>query len=112
VAALLLDHGAKVDPRDPAGRTALMYASSGPFVETVELLLEHGADPLAVDQEEHFTPLMFAASEGQAEVVRVLLEHGSDPSMMDVDGDTALSFATQHGHAEVVDLLNEQQRSR
>jgi ankyrin repeat protein len=48
---------------------------------------------------------MTAAAEGQLEVVRHLLDHGADRSLEDTDGDTALTFARQNGHAEVVKLL-------
>ena len=57
------------------GRTALMYAASGPNPETVQLLLEKKADPNLVDQAEKFTALMFAAAEGQTRVVQILLKH-------------------------------------
>ncbi len=103
----LLEDGAPVDDRDGSGRTALMYAASGPYAESVQLLLEWKADLLAVDREEQFTPLMFAAAEGQAAVVRVLLDHGADRGIVDVDGDTALDFASRNGHQEVVRILSE-----
>ncbi len=107
IARVLLDHGARVDDRDGGGRTALMYAASGPYEETVRLLLEWKADPLAVDQEERFTALMFAAAEGHADVVQTLLRHGSDKDIVDVDGDKALDFAARNGHEEVVRLLSD-----
>src|SRR5262245_27766147 len=54
--AALLRHGARVDDRRLAGQdhdggraTALHYAAKAGFVKTVALLLEHGADPSAVD---------------------------------------------------------------
>lgn len=106
-ARLLLERGARVGDRDGAGRTALMYAASGPNDETVRILLEWKANPFAVDQEERFTPLMFAAEEGQADVVRTLLRHGADPALVDVDGDTALDFATRNRHQAVVRLLSD-----
>jgi ankyrin repeat protein len=82
-----------------------MYASSGPNHETVALLLARGATVNLRDTEERFTALMFAASEGQDKVVRLLLEHGADPSLVDADGDTALTFAKQNGHRAVVAIL-------
>lgn len=105
IVELLLDRGAKVDSRDILGRTALMYSASGPFPETVRILLEHGADPNISDKSENFTALMFAAAEGQAEVVRILLSHGASYEPTDDDGETALDFARNNGHTEVVQLL-------
>jgi len=101
----LVEAGAKVDARDVNGRTALMYASSGPFAETVELLLKKGAAVNLQGKLEGFTALMTAAAEGQSKVVQVLLGHAADPDLLDVDGDTAESFARQKGHAAVVELL-------
>jgi len=105
VVELLLESGAKVDPKDVNGRTALMYASSGPFKETVELLLKKDADVNVQGKLEGFTALMTAAAEGQLEVVRLLLENGADPNIVDKDGDTAESFASQKSHAAVEALL-------
>jgi ankyrin repeat protein len=105
VVEYLLDAGAEIDAKDRNGRPALMYASSGPFAETVVLLLTRGAEVDVQGTLEGFTALMTAAAEGQVEVVRCLLDHGADRSIVDVDGDTALTFARQNGHTEVVALL-------
>ena len=105
VLQFLLEEGAEVEAKDVNGRTALMYASSGPFEEAVAFLLEHGAEVDVQGTLEGFTALMTAASEGLVEVVRLLLAHGADPSLVDKDGDTAASFARQNGHSEVVELL-------
>ena len=102
---LLLDKKANVNAADVAGRTPLMFGSSGPYDLTVELLLKRGAEVNVRDKVERFTALMFAAAEGNIAVVRVLLEHGADAEAVDVDGDTALSFARQKGHKEVAALL-------
>ena len=48
-------------------------------------------------------------AEGQAAVVRVLLDHGADRGMVDVDSDTALDFANQNGHREVVRVLGDEE---
>lgn len=101
----LIGRDAEVDRKDLEGRTALMYGSSGPFPETVKILLDKGADPNHVDSGEHFTSLMHAAAEGHLEVVKLLVEYGADPSLRDVDNDNAESFARQGGHKAVVDYL-------
>ena len=102
----LVAKGAVVDRKDRLGRTALLYAASGPFPETVKILLDIGADRNIVDAGEHFTPLMHAAAEGNLEVVRILLESGADPELTDVDGDNAETFARQAGHLEVAEMLH------
>lgn len=106
IVKLLLDNEAVVSHRDVAGRTALMFAATGANAETVKALLDAGAEVNAVDTDEKFTALMHAAAEGQTKVVEVLLLHNADPALTDADGDTALSFATQNDHAEVVKLLS------
>jgi len=83
----------------------LMYASSGPFPETVKYLLRKGADPNAVDYEEKWTALMYAAAEGHMDVVRILLKKGADPGLRDVVGETAASFARKNGFNELADFL-------
>jgi ankyrin repeat protein len=105
VVEYLLDAGAAIDAKDSSGRTALMFASSGPFAETIGLLLERGAEVNVQGTLEGFTPLMTAAAEGLTDVVRILLAAGADRDIKDEDGDTALSFAQQNGHTEVVALL-------
>ncbi len=103
----LIKSGAHIEARENNGRTALMFASTGPFPETVRLLLKNNANPNSIDRLEHFTPLMHAAAEGHFEVVKILLDHGADSSLKDVDGDTAESFADQKGHSKVAKLLRE-----
>jgi ankyrin repeat protein len=108
VVEFLLDRGAQVDARNGQGRTALMFAATGPFPETVAKLLKRGADPNATDTAEGWSPLMFAAAEGHREVAEHLLEHGADPTRTDRDGETARTFAKNGNHTAVVSLLDNQ----
>ncbi len=101
----LIKNGAHVEARDNSGRTALIYAATGPFAPTVKLLLLNGANANSVDHGEKFTALMNAAAEGQMEVVQILLQHGADKNLQDVDGDTAESFALQNNHLDVSNFL-------
>jgi len=104
---LLLEHGATIDARDIEGKTALLHACTGPFPETVKILLDAGADINATETTEAFTPLMMAAGLGQTAVVKILLERKANKALMDNDGDTALKHAQNSRHAEIVQLLQE-----
>ena len=106
----ILGGGAAIDQRDLTGRTALMYASSGPFPATVRLLLENEADVNLTDAAEGWSAIMFAGGEGLTEVIAILLAHGADSQLKDEDGDTALTFARQNGHAEAAALLESAMR--
>jgi len=81
-------------------------------VDTVRLLLEHGADPNAllkkpILQRQHTfgdgtlaagaTPLLRAAKSGDIALVRVLLEAGADPKLTLPNGTTALMLAAGLG---------------
>jgi ankyrin repeat protein len=101
----LIGKGASINLCDNLGRTALMFASSGPYPSAVKLLLANQADPNIADAEDHFTALMYAAAEGQTDVIRILLTFKADPSLKDIDGDNALSFAEKNGHQDIVKLL-------
>ena len=107
IVEFLLDQGAQVDARNGQGRTALMFAATGSFPETVSLLLERGADPNATDKAEGWSPLMFAAAEGNRTVAERLLEHGADPTLTDRDGETARTFAENGNHTAVLSLLSQ-----
>lgn len=109
IARFLVEQGADIQKKNSENRTALMFAASGPFPETVEFLLDKGADPNVKDNIEGWTPLMYASAEGNHEVVQILLDHGADASLEDTDGETAIDFAGNNSHAEVVSLLQENQ---
>lgn len=105
VVEALLQAGATVDLTNSIQRTALMFASTSDSPETVEMLLKAGANVNAKDGHEAWTPLMFAASEGHIEVVKKILEYNPDLSHRELDGETALDFAVQRKHADVIELL-------
>jgi ankyrin repeat protein len=54
------------------------------------------------------SPLRSAAWCGHLDVVRVLLEYGADATMPNPEnGKTALDFARERGHEEIVALLRD-----
>jgi ankyrin repeat protein len=85
-----------------------MFAASAPGgAETVQLLLDSGAQINMVDNNEHYSALMWAATEGQTESVKLLLKHKADTTLQDIDGDTAESFAAKAGHTAVAKILQD-----
>ena len=107
VVQYLVEHKVDINVRDSNGRTALMYASTIDNAELVKILLDQGAEVNLADNVEGFTALMFAAGEGHTQVMEVLLAAGADRNVKDIDGDTALEFATRTGHQAAAQLLSE-----
>jgi ankyrin repeat protein len=101
----LIDRALNGDPnfKNNIGNTALMYASRGKR-DSVESLLNHGADPNIVGGYRK-TALHHASSYGHIEIVELLLNHGGDPNMVELDGNSSLVCASICGHRDVVELL-------
>jgi ankyrin repeat protein len=92
---------AKVDvnnPRNEAGKTALMAAALHGQPECIALLLEAGADINARDRNGE-TALMGATLNGHFACVKLLLEAGADVNLQDEEGENALMKAVSpDGH--------------
>jgi ankyrin repeat protein len=73
--------------------------------EALEILLNAGADPNAMDQS-GWTALMYVARYGGPELARMLLEFGADPNAMNKAQQTALEIASEHSHHDVADVLD------
>jgi ankyrin repeat protein len=104
---LLLEHGAHVHQisHNPLRNQALHASIAlGKSVETVTLLLDAGAD-LNATQAGGFSPLHQAAANGKKDVVILLLERGASREACCDQGKTAVVYARERGHAEVVELL-------
>ena len=69
----LLNAGAELNQQDKQGWLPLNWAAGSGQLEIVDLLLERGADPLAVGRDLR-TPQMIALAAGHADVVKCLRE--------------------------------------
>ena len=119
-AALLLKHGANVNPNPEMQEyesariiTPLLAAIGSGNKNLVEMLLGYGADANVLSLEPvgpqkygtKTLPLIFAASKGYVDVLDLLLDHGAQPELKDGSDDTALEVAAKYGHVKIVSSL-------
>lgn len=95
----LLEGGADVNAPQGDGMTALHWAAYNGNADIAVLVLEAGADPMAVTRIGAYTPLHLAAQAGSEAVVTALLAAGADPNArtVDVGGATPLHLAARAG---------------
>jgi hypothetical protein len=84
--------------------TSLHVASAYGHMEVTCILVEHGVDATAEDNNKN-TPLHVASTNGHVDVACVLLKHGIDMTTHNRDGKTPLHEASAEGHLEVTRLL-------
>jgi ankyrin repeat protein len=106
VARYLAGHGADVNASatNGSGYNALTGAVTTGHIDTVQWLLEHGANP-NYRYGPGYTPLLAAAANGHLEIVKLLLARGADPHATANDGKSALALATERNHPAVADYL-------
>ena len=102
----LLSHGADVDVRNRAGRTALTAAvlTQAADAALLRLLLEAGADVQSIGVDTR-TALHHAVERGRYTYAELLLDSGADVNAADADGNTALVLGA--GRRDVKKLLKE-----
>ncbi len=100
----LLEAGASVTARNPAGSTALILAAGNGHRRTVQALLAAGS---AIDQANlaGSTALLRAAEGGHARTAKLLIEAGAAVEIVNSRGVTPLAAAAFNGDDDVVALL-------
>jgi uncharacterized protein len=101
IAAFLIEGG--MSPRHMTWHEVTLLhdmAQSGD-VSKAGLLLDHGADINAIDDEYRTTPLGMAARWGQQKMVAFLLERGADPNRASAAWSTPLAWAQKKAHRVV-----------
>ena len=106
-AAFLLEHGMSPDHMNWHRFTLLHHMAAEGELQKAQLLLNHGADIDAIDDEYRSTPLGVAARRGQVELVKLLLERGADPVAAGAPWATPIAWAEKKGHSHVAALLKE-----
>ncbi len=106
LARAMIERGANVNTRarNQAGVMPVHAAATVKDVETMRLLLDHGADVNA-RQQLGYTPLHSAASNGSGAMADLLLARGADPQARSDDGKTPADVAGERGHTELAARL-------
>jgi len=101
--ALFLQHGANPNASNAEGYSALLDACRQGNLESVELLLKHGAK-VNLKAYSNKTPILAAINIDSTGIVKALLQ--KDSSLK--NNDRLLISAVKHGNPEMVELLLEQ----
>lgn len=86
------------------GEPLLITATKGGRTQIAKILLDYGADPLAMDHLEN-TALHIAAEKGYADLVKIMLEKGAPADQPNIMGTTPIMAAAQNNHTDVAKLL-------
>jgi uncharacterized protein len=103
VMELLLEKGAKINSRNKAGETALMWSMHDK--NKVALLLKYGADVNAVARSGNTPLLIGCVGNSQYEIVKMLLSKGANTSAKNNAKETALMRAALFGDTATISLL-------
>lgn len=100
IAQELIQHGADVDRANLTGVTALMRSAASGNIEIAQLLLQSGANPMAITNR-HETTMVFAcrAYREHPEMVPLLIQYGAAPDVKDQYNVGALRLAASQGRA-------------
>lgn len=107
IGKFLLENGMNANHMNWREFTLLHDMAHTGNAEKAALLLDHGADIDAIDEEYSSTPLGYAAKWGNREVVSLLLERGADSGKAGAPWAAPLAWAKRKGHTEIAaDLQN------
>ena len=96
----LLERGAPVESRNPAGATPLVAAAYGNHLETARLLVDAGADVNVQDETQQSAYLIATSEVGDdPRLLELTLEHGAKVNAKDSYNGTGLIRAAERGYA-------------
>jgi ankyrin repeat protein len=105
IAALLLERGMSAKHRTWHAVTLLHDMAQSGDLAKARLLIDHGADLDAVEEEYQSTPLGLAARWGRRPLVELLLSRGANPNASGAAWSTPLAWARTKGHSEIEHIL-------
>jgi ankyrin repeat protein len=104
-AAFLLDHGMDPNHMNWHRLTLLHHMAAEGELGKARLLVEHGADIDALDEEYRSTPLALAVRRGQRDLVRFLLDRGADPDLAAAPWAAPMAWARKKGFEDIAAAL-------
>lgn len=106
IVKILIEYGAQVDHTTVTNSTPLRAACFDGEIDIVKYLLDHKADYTIANKYQN-TCLMISCYKGHKDVVKLLLVSGTPTDSQAHCGATALHFAAECGHVEIVEQLVE-----
>jgi ankyrin repeat protein len=105
IAAVLVERGASINERNPAGGTALMIAADRENRGVVSFLLQF--EDIDVDAKDNFrnTALIYAVRANDFKITKALIEHGADVNHPGYKDKTALDIARDNNNQDMIALL-------
>jgi cytohesin len=109
---LLLKHRSMAYRRDIDSQTPLHKASSGQYLNIIELLLSflEDRDDIDMQDNEQRTALHLAVDEGKVDALRLLLKHGACVYARNNNRRTPLDLAKARENQEILHLFSEHMR--
>ena len=92
--------------RSNHGLTAFIRAAKDGNLDIVQTLYNKDQRVIDDENDEGRTALFWAAAKGHTQVVKFLIQKGADTNKQDNHRNTAVAYASQNNHHEVVDILN------
>lgn len=102
VAEFLLNNGMNANHMSWRQVTLLHDMAREGKLTRARLLLDHGADINAIDEEYRSTPLGLAVRWGQTKMVQLLLDRGADPNKAGATWATPLAWAKKKEHGDLI----------
>nr|WP_306469737.1 ankyrin repeat domain-containing protein [Oscillatoria laete-virens] len=91
--------------RDAEGMEPIHWAAARGDPGIIDLLIDEGASPNALESKYQQTPLIIAAIAGNEAAVQRLIFHQADMNIRDAEGKSALFYAIVRNHPAVVSQL-------